>query len=94
MFADTSVNRQLDLCGRQYKQWKVLALGAKDMPEVKRCLDKALFWMELQSAFLALWSVEQAKGQEPSMRENLIKARANLSKKLADYAKETLNELK
>jgi len=83
----------MNLCGKQYNQWKVLALGAKDIGEVKQYLGKALFWLELQSAFLALWSVEQVRGKEPAMRDTLIKARANLSKRLADYAKETLNEL-
>jgi hypothetical protein len=87
-----SINRQLELCSRQYKQWKTFALDAKDLGEVKQCLGKALFWLELQSAFLALWSVEQVRGKDPKARNMLIKARANLSKRLADYAKQTLNE--
>jgi hypothetical protein len=89
-----SIERQLNLCSRQYGQWKTLALKAKDIGEVKKCLGKALFWMELQSAFLALWSVEQVHGKNPVVGDKLIIARANLSKKLADYAKETLNEIK
>lgn len=88
-----TIVEQLEICSRQYKRWKLLALGSNSLPEIKRCLGKALFWLELQSAFLALWSIEQIRGNEPAVREKLIKARANLSKKLADYAKETLKEL-
>jgi len=92
--ANQSISRQLDLCSNQYRRWKLLALDARELPEVKKCLGKALFWMELQSAFLALWSVEQVRGREPGVRDKLIVARANLSKRLADYAKQTLDEIK
>jgi hypothetical protein len=89
-----SIETQLNLCGKQYGQWKALALKAKDVAEVKKCLGKALFWMELQSAFMALWSMEQIHGKNPQFGNKLIIARANLSKRLADYAKETLEDIK
>jgi hypothetical protein len=63
------------------------------MPELKMCLNKAMFWMELQTAFVALWSVEQIRGDDPEVKHKLIKAKSNLSKRLADYAEQVLDEI-
>lgn len=87
------IEQQIALCSKQYSKWKGLALAAQALPEVKECLEKAMFWMELQTAFVALWSVEQARGNDPAVRRNLIIAKSNLSKKLADYAEKSLNEI-
>jgi hypothetical protein len=88
------IDQQIALCSKQYGKWKRLALASQDMPEVKECLEKAMFWMELQTAFVALWSVEQARGSDPAVKRNLIIAKSNLSRKLADYAEKSLNEIK
>jgi len=88
-----AIQDQIATCSRQYTRWKELALDAKTMPELQMCLKKAMFWMELQTAFVALWSVEQARGNDPEVREKIIMAKSNLSKKLADYAQEVLDEI-
>ncbi len=88
-----AVQDQIATCSRQYARWKELALKAQTMPELKMYLKKAMFWMELQSAFVALWSVEQIKGNDPEVKRKLIIAKSNLSKKLADYAQKVLSEI-
>ena len=88
-----AIQEQLSTCSKQYRRWKDLALKAKTMQELKICLKKAMFWMELQTAFMALWSVEQTRGDDPEVKQNLITAKSNLSRRLADYAQEVLDEI-
>ncbi len=85
---------QLELCNYYYKKWKDLAISSNNLEEVKKFMKKAFFWLELQSAYLSLWAVENLKGNKPEVRRKIIIAKANLAKKLADYAKEILNEFK
>jgi hypothetical protein len=89
-----TVKEQIATCSKQYSKWKELALDAESMPELKMCLRKAMFWMELQTAFVALWSVEQVRGGDPAVKKKLIMAKSNLSKRLADYAEDVLREIK
>jgi hypothetical protein len=88
-----TIQKQIETCSEQYKRWKVLALDAESIAEVKRCLEKAMFWMELQTAFVALWSVETSSGSDPRVKHKLMLAKSNLSRKLADYAEKTLKEI-
>jgi hypothetical protein len=88
-----TVQKQIETCSEQYKRWKEMALGADSVSEVKRCLEKAMFWMELQTAFVALWSVETSNGSDPGVKHKLMLAKSNLSRKLADYAEKTLKEI-
>jgi len=87
------IYEQIATCAEQYSRWKRLALDAQTLPAMKECLEKAMFWMELQSSFVALWSVERTMGNDPSAKRKLIVAKSNLSRKLADYAQKTLDEL-
>jgi hypothetical protein len=88
-----SLQEQIAMCSEHYGKWKQLALTAVNMQEGGRCLKRAFFWLELQAAFVALWAVEQTRGDEPEAVEKIIEAKGNLTKKLADYANETLNEI-
>lgn len=88
------LGQQIELCSYYYQKWKKLALASTSLKDAKKFLKKACFWLELQSAYLALWSIEQLKGRDPRVKEKLLKAKANLAKKLADYAEEVLKELK
>ena len=88
-----AINEQVATCAVQYGRWKQLALDAQTLPAMKECLGKAMFWMELQSSFVALWSVERALGGDPAVKRKLALAKTNLSRKLADYAQRTLEEL-
>jgi len=88
-----AIEQQIATCSEQYDKWKRLALDAQSLPEVKEMLSKALFWLELQTAFVTLWSVEKTCSKDPSVKRKLILAKTNLTRKLADYAQKTLDEL-
>lgn len=88
-----TLEHQLSLCTNHYKKWKGLALAADSLTESRKCLDRAFFWLELQTAFIALFAIEKTNGDDPKAELKLISAKANVSKKLAEYAKEILNEL-
>ncbi len=88
-----SIRNQVSTCSEQYSKWKKLAMDADTVSGVKECLNKALFWMELQTAFVTLWSIEKTNVNNSAAKMELIKAKTNLSKKLADYAQKTLEEL-
>jgi hypothetical protein len=84
---------QVQKCSNHYQKWKDLALNSLDPKESKRCMEKAFFWLELQTAFITLFAIEQTKGKDVRIKRKLIEAKTNLSKKLADYAKQTLDEM-
>ena len=81
------------LCNEHYTKWKQQALLATDFSESKKSLERAFFWLELQSAFILMHLAEQTYGEDPDAKQKLIVAKANLSKRLADYAKEILNDI-
>jgi len=89
-----TLETQLELCAEHYKKWKQSALAAKDLPEAKKALERSFFWLELHSAFVALHAVEQMNGNDPKVKNKILIAKTNLSKRLADYANEVLEELK
>ncbi|MBI2027847.1 MAG: hypothetical protein HYS98_08640, partial [Deltaproteobacteria bacterium] len=72
------------------KKWKQIALSSND----RKAMARAFFWSELQAAFIMLFSIEQIRGKDPEMKKRLIIAKANLSKRLADYSEAILNELR
>ena len=88
-----SVSNQIDTCNEHYDMWKNKALFTTDLYEARKAMDKAFFWMELRSAFIFLHMVEQTNGNDKETKQKLIKAKINLSKKLTEYMKDTLNEL-
>ena len=89
-----SIESQVALCSHYYQKWKNQALFSRDMYEARKAIERAFFWLELQSAFVILHAMEQTKGNDKEVKKKLILAKANLSKKLAEYAKEILNEIK
>jgi len=84
---------QVTTCSTHYQKWKNLALSTFDPKEARKCMEKAFFWIELQAAFVSLFAIEQAKGKDVKIKKQLRTAKANLSKKLADYASQVLDEL-
>jgi hypothetical protein len=84
---------KLQICSENYKRWKDLVLTSHSLEETKKAAKKAFFWLELHSAFLALHAIENSK-KDKEMELKLIKARANLCKKLVEYANELLEELR
>lgn len=87
------IKDEISLCSENYEKWKALALSAENKEESKRFLEKAFFWLELQSAFITLFAAEQTKGKDPVFKKKLLLAKAKLSKKLAEYAESVLNEI-
>jgi len=80
-------------CSTHYQTWKNEALRAQTIEEMKRFLDKAFFWLELQSNLLMLWTIENTMGNDPSIKKKIEKAQMNVNKKITQYASEVLNNL-
>lgn len=89
-----SIESQIELCSSHYQKWKDQALLSKDIYEARKCLKRAFFWLELQTAFIVLYTLERTKGNDREVKKKLIQAKANLSKRLAEYVKEILDEIK
>ncbi len=87
------IKEKIDLCLENYKKWKNLALKASSLRESRKCMEKAFFWIELQSAFLTLFSIEETKGKDPEVKRKLLMAKANLIKKLVEYTENLLKEI-
>jgi hypothetical protein len=81
-------------CSTHYQTWKNEALRAENPEEMKKFLNKAFFWLELQNNLLMLWTIETTMGNDPKVREKLEKAQLSVNKKIADYASEVLKDLK
>lgn len=88
-----NVEDEMELCSQHYKKWKSMALSANNPEEAKKYLDRAFFWLELQTAYIVLFSLEQLKSRDKSVNKRIIEAKAHLTKKLADYADEVMKEL-
>ncbi len=88
------LENQIALCTEHYKKWKQAALDARDSTQGKKALERAFFWLELQTAFITLHAVEKVQGKNLETKKRIIVAKANLSRKLADYAQSILDEMK
>ncbi len=80
-------------CSTHYQTWKNEALRAQTREEMKRFLDKAFFWLELQSNLLMLWTIENTMGNDPNIKKKIEKAQTNVNKKITQYASEVLKNL-
>jgi len=87
------VKSQASTCSEHYNKWKSLALSSRTPEDSRKCLEKAFFWLELQTAFLVLFALEKTRGSDSNAKEKIMLAKARLCKKLAEYAKQTLNEI-
>jgi len=88
-----TLDEQISMCSQHYQKWKELALTTNDQIEARKYLERAFFWIELQTAFITLWSIEQAKGKDPVVKKRILLAKKNLTSKLAQYIDKTLQEL-
>jgi len=79
-------------CTPHYQTWKDEALKAKDPKKIKRYLEKAFFWSELQSNLMVLWTIEQTMGDDEKIREKVENAQLNINKKIMDYASSVLKD--
>jgi len=85
------ITEKIDICSENYQKWKSIALSTSG-EETKKALERAFFWLEMQSAFIALHSIERTADTEEARRK-VLQAKIRLSRKLSDYAKELLDEL-
>ncbi len=85
---------QIETCLQNYKRWKEKSLSSADVSETRRAASKAFFWSEMGSAFIILSAIEKSNAKNPELKRKIIVAKANLSKKLADYAERILSEIK
>jgi len=83
---------QLAICKENYLRWKNKALSSTGL-EARKAMEKAFFWLEVQAAFIALYSIEQTRPRDEETIRQLIKAKAKLVKRLTEYAEATLREL-
>ena len=79
-------------CTPHYQTWKEEALKAKNPEEIKRFLEKAFFWSELQSNLMVLWTIEQTMGDDEGIREKVENAQLNINKKIMEYANSVLKD--
>ena len=80
-------------CSNHYSTWKEEALKAKSPEEAKKFLEKAFFWLELQTNLLILWTIERTMGVSPDVKMKLEEAQINVNKRIVDYAQQVLKEL-
>jgi hypothetical protein len=88
-----NLKQQIDICSEHYQKWKSTALNSLDRDEAKKAMERAFFWLELQSAFITLHAIELTVGNDKEKKEKILVAKTKLSKKLVEYAKEILSEL-
>jgi len=80
-------------CSTHYQTWKNEALNAENQEEMKKFLDKAFFWLELQNNLLMLWTIQNTMGTNPNVKEKIDKAQMNINKKIVDYTSQILKDL-
>ena len=79
-------------CTPHYQTWKEEALKEKDSEKIKRFLEKAFFWSELQSNLLVLWTIKQTMGEDKEIQKKVEDAEININKKIIDYANTVLED--
>jgi hypothetical protein len=82
------------ICSSHYNYWKKQAINASDPVDRVKAVEKAFFWLELQSSLLILWTIENSHQNDSEIQRKILLARANLNKKLLDYAEQVLKELR
>ena len=80
-------------CSTHYFTWKNEALKAEKPEEIKKFLNKAFFWLELQNNMLIVWTIENTMGKDPTIKQKVERAQLNINKKITDYANQVLNDL-
>jgi len=87
------LDNQIALCTYHYEKWKNLALSAADINQSKKFMERALFWIELQTAFVTLFALEQMNADNKEFKKKLIVAKTNLVKKLTEYGNSIMSEI-
>lgn len=85
-------NEIIKTCTPHYQTWKEEALKAKDPEKIKRFLEKAFFWSELQSNLMVLWTIEKTMGDDDEIKKKIEDAELNINKKIIDYANTVIKD--
>lgn len=85
---------ELEFCTEKYKKWRAIALTSENLEEAKRAAEKAFFWLELYSAYLAVFAMEKFGKKDIKSKNKIFLARIKICKKLNEYSRQMLNELK
>ena len=75
----------VDICSPHYIEWKEKALNSETNQEMKDCLNRAFFWLELQNNLLILWTIENTNSNDPVVKKQVLKAKENINQKIAEY---------
>ena len=79
-------------CTPHYQTWKEEALKTDDPVKMKRFLEKAFFWSELQSNLMVLWTIEQTMGDDEDIKQKVENAQLNINKKIMEYANTVMED--
>ncbi|MEM7825753.1 MAG: hypothetical protein QW412_02760 [Candidatus Aenigmatarchaeota archaeon] len=88
------MKNELEFCTEKYKKWREIALNSQKIEESKRAAEKAFFWLELYSAYLALLTMEKFGRNDLESKKKIFLARIKICKKLNEYSRKMLNELR
>ena len=80
------------MCARHHAKWKRAADFTANKTQKKKYLERAVFWLEMQTDLVSLWSMEN-KNSTVEDRRKTIQAKSNLSMKLSSYGKNFPDEL-
>ncbi|NCO97344.1 MAG: hypothetical protein COY38_01260 [Candidatus Aenigmarchaeota archaeon CG_4_10_14_0_8_um_filter_37_24] len=79
-------------CTPHYQTWKEEAIRAKEPEKIKRFLEKAFFWSELQNNLIVLWTIENTMGNDENIKKKVEDAQININKKIMDYANTVIKD--
>lgn len=82
----TNLQRHIGMCTKNHARWKRMASFARTREERDRYIERSIFWLEMQTALVSLWAVEQ-KSNDVESRKILTEAKSNLLVKIANYGK-------
>ena len=82
----TDIQRHISMCTRHHVRWKRMVGFARTERERERYLERAVFWLEMQTALVSLWAAEQ-KASGPEMKRRLVEAKSNLLVRIASYGR-------
>jgi hypothetical protein len=85
---------ELEFCTEKYKKWRNIALNSVNLEETKKAAERAFFWLELYSAYLAVLIMEKFGKNDLKSKNKIFLARIKICKKLNEYSRQILEELK
>lgn len=87
-----NLQRHISMCTRHHAKWKRMVDFARSEEDRKKYTERAIFWLEMQTALVSLWAVEQ-KAEDSEARRKLVEAKSNLFVKLASYGRDIADEM-